>query len=1370
MWAKFVIAFILFLVTLPVAHGKAVPPSMLIPHHYTSQEGLIFDNVNGIAQDRAGFIWVATEDGLSRFDGKSFYNIKYDVRSPQGLAGNYIAQLYTDVQGNLWVTSRNGISKYDVSSESFTHFELASTRDSRFKSDVSSVSRSTSNNELWISSNGRGFYRFNSTTGGFLRYTTESLPGLSSNMVTRVYDDGKGHLWVGTQDNGVQVFAIRPDGLVLDSQLSVLQRENRYCRVHHIYEDAANRVWVATDNGLLVYDRHTAKHRWFHASQLNLPSNRFLSLAADGDDQLYVGMEDGGVYRFRITAVPTVGLVSMPLIADANYQAALTERSVPALFIDRDGNLWVGTSGDGLFLTAKPKYNFAQFGAGAPWPANFPNIRYYGLAEDGQGNLFVGTDGHGLFKFDTQNRLVKHYTACGHVGCLTDNALLYAYRDRQNRIWFGTYNGGLLQYRSKTDDFRAYRFDAAVEGFSGGNDVRVVFEDHRGQLWIGTNGGGLNRLNENTGRFTRYLQTNSGIPANDIRAVAEDRNGDLIVGTYGAGITFFDPQKEQFGLPHHEALYERLKNEVIFALHVTDDNHLWIATESMGLLVYDLGLQRVVRHIDERNGLASNTVLSIQFDGAGNCWLSTNKGLAKIMRQQELVFNFGHSSGIQSGIFNPNSALFSAHRNQLFFGGTGGLTYFSPPKVARQSSDSPVTLTGIAIFGQPVQVGLPQDRPLLAHALNETSSITLGPSQTTFTIHYSSLEYGYADELQFAYKLAGLDAEWNSAGHQRSATYRYLPPGEYTFAVGVESGGVVRPDSVKTLRIVVLPPWYRTWWAYLGYLAIATVIYAYYRRYRRQRAALKYELAIATIEREKEKEWNELKINFYTRLSHEFRSSLTLILNPVKDLLGSNPPPQLEPYVSTLHANTARLLRLADQALAVRQDELISENVTLSEFDVVQLIREVIDCLTNLAAKKKIGLILHATTDRLSVWSDREKLETIIFNLLFNAVKFTDRGGVTATVKLGAEGQFEMEVADTGCGVAETVGSRLFEQYYHLSAADPQLPKGFGVGLWLVKSLVELLSGTISYTSRPGHGTAFTIQLPPHREAVEADRASADRDNISNTVARTITRTATVSKILVVEDDLELAKYLKSEFETEYTVWLADNESDALEIVAAEMPDIIVCDIMLAGGNGLHFCQAVRQNTRWKHIPVLLMTATKGTEIQIDGIENGADDILVKPFDKGVLQAKVKALLQRNQNLRDYFLNHVTDAMGYQKIAPEDKALLDKCIAIVESRLTDDALTVQVLADECGMTYATLSNRMKEINQQTPNTLIRTVRLHKAAQLLLTTDATVYEVAYQVGIKDLKYFREQFAKLYRLNPSEFVKKYRKPFHETLHSN
>ena len=534
---------------------------------------------------------------------------------------------------------------------------------------------------------------------------------------------------------------------------------------------------------------------------------------------------------------------------------------------------------------------------------------------------------------------------------------------------------------------------------------------------------------------------------------------------------------------------------------------------------------------------------------------------------------------------------------------------------------------------------------------------------------------------------------------------------------------------------------------------------------------MKYELAIATIEREKEKEWNDLKINFYTRLSHEFRSSLTLILNPVKDLLDSNPPPQLEPYVNTLHANTSRLLRLADQALTVKKDDLVSENIMLDELDVVQLAREVMDCLTNQAAKKNSVITLHTANHRLVIQSDREKLEIILFNLLFNAVKFTEDGSVNLSIALVDGDNLLITVSDTGCGVAPSVGQRLFEPYYHFSTADAQVSKGFGVGLWMVKSLVELLGGQITYESVLGHGTTFRIQLPLNLGTPSETHKPTERLALTaEKLARKVLNTAKPSKILVVEDNIDLAMYLKTIFETDYDVWIADNEREALDIVANEVPDIILCDITLADGNGLHFCQEVKQDNRWKHIPILLMTATKGTDIQINGMESGADDFIAKPFDKGVLQAKVKALLLRGKNLRDYYFNHVTDVMGYQKIAAEDKELLDKCVSIIESHLQDETFSVQVLADECGMTYATLSNKIKDINQQPLNTLVRTVRLHKAAQLLLTSDATIYEVAYQVGIKDLKYFREQFAKLYQLNPSAFVRKYRKPFHETLHSN
>lgn len=1354
------------------AYAEVPKLSLSRPHHYTTQQGMVFDKVNSFAQDKAGFIWIATEDGLSRFDGKTFRNIKYDTQRINGLAGNYITQMHTDGQGNMWVTSRNGISKYDNSSESFVHHQLLATSKGRYKTDVSSISRSREDNELWISANGLGLFRFNTLSGDFKRYTSESLPGLRSNMVTRILQDSRGLVWIGTQDAGLQVFDMTNGELSLYEPLKKLQHENSYARVHHIYEDAGKRIWVATNNGLLLVDPKTGYRHWFTADELGLPSNRFRAIVSRNMHEIYIGLEDGGVYRFSIVQKQGLTVLSrMPAVSDPNQPAALTNRSVSSLFFDRDGNLWIGTTGDGVFLLPRPKYNFENLRHVGPLPAAERNsIRYYGLSEDAEGNLFVGTDGHGIFVLDGSNRLVGHYLADDRPGSIMDNAILYAYRDSRDRMWFGSYNGGLSMYRKATGDFQSYRFSPDEEGSLGGDDVRVIFEDSRRRLWIGSNGGGLNRLHEATGKFSRYLHTNSDIPSNDIRAIAEDLQGNLIIGTYGAGMTYFNPEREQFIPFTANPADGGLANEVIYALHVATGGKLWIATESLGLLVYDLHTHRIIKHYNERNGLASNTVFSIKFDLDSSCWVSTNNGLSKIDQRTGAITNYSSSSGIQAGIFNPGSAHFSLRRGLLFFGGTAGLTYFNPRKLTSGMPPKPVMLTALEIFGERIDAGDPCGQPILPQALNETSTLTLKPFQSTFTIHYSSLEYGYADEVDYAYKLDGLDADWNFVKGQQPATYRYLPPGHYTFSVGIKSGSDVLEGSVKTLKVIVLPPWYKNGWAYLGYLLAACTVIYYYLRYRRQQERLKYELAISRIEREKEKEWNELKMNFYTRLSHEFRSSLTLILNPVKDLLNSGPPPQLEPYVNTLHANTSRLLRLADQALNIRKDDLITEKVMWEELDVVQLANDVMACFTNQTNRKKISMTLLADEEHFLIRADREKLEIVVFNLLFNAVKFTDQGEVCMSIKRIHNKLLEIAVADTGCGIPDSVGPRLFEQFYQGTASDGHIPKGFGIGLWMVKSLIELHGGKINYRSERGQGTTFTILLPQDLPIPPAADKPPENNVSGNDMARKILEMPKPTKILIVEDDIELAGYLKVLFEADYGVMLTDNEADALEIVGAELPDIIVCDIMLTDGNGIDFCRMVKQTVSWKHIPILLITATKGAQIQLEGMENGADDFLAKPFDKDVLLAKVRALLKRAANLREYFFNSLTDTVGHQKLSGEDKTLLDKCVSIIEAHLEDDDFNVHVLADRCGMTYATLSNRIKEINRQTLNSLIRTVRLHRAAQLLLTTDNAVYEVAYKVGMKDVKYFREQFVKLYKLNPSEFVRKYRKPFHEIHRAN
>ncbi|WP_028295945.1 hybrid sensor histidine kinase/response regulator transcription factor [Olivibacter sitiensis] len=1361
-------------------------------YQYTLQHGLAFNNVNGIAQDSTGFVWVATEDGLSRFDGKYFKNFKYDAKWNEGLAGNYVQAVLMDADGVLWLTSRTGISKFNSQLESFTHYPILEGTSGQYKMDVGAIGKSANSTILWISANGLGIYRFDKQNGDFIRYTTESLLGLRSNMTTSCFEDSKGRLWIGTQGHGFQVFQVRGKEMKHLSAFDKLQSVDAHFRVHQFFEDKNGRMFVATDKGLLIYDSRAGTHKWVKGTAFGLPNDRFLSTAVDAMDQIYVGLQDGGCYKMDVRTVEggTIEVMGFRNIDnnDDLRPHGITKRSVPTLFFDRDQNLWAGTYGDGLFLLAKPKYDFSNFPKTRLLPPEMAKeMRFYGITEDENDNLFLGTDGHGLFVVDRQNRLLKHFKQ-GDGSGITDNAILVGFKDHAHRLWFGTYNGGLLLFRPESNSFKSYLHDQQEKGSLAVNDVRAIYEDHDHQLWIGTNGGGLHKLNASTGKFTQYAQHNSSIPSNDIRSIVEDEKGNLIIGTYGAGITYFDPKKERFSAYLlKDDTYCRLNAEVIYDLYVREDGKLWIATEGNGLLVCDMDSREIIQSYNESKGLASNTVLAVIGDDARQCWVSTNKGLSSIGRKTTEIHNYSSMAGLQSGIFNPRSVLYSPARRQLFFGGTGGLTYFDPSALEIERNTYPIIFTGLEVFGKEVPIAGEKGYSILSKSINDTEGIVLNPDQSTFTLQYAALDFGMSGETNFVYRLKGLDKEWNFVHDNQSATYHYLAPGDYTFEVALEHAGTVLEKSMRSLRIQVLPPWYRTWWAYLFYLSTISCLVFFYMRYKRQKQELKYQLKISQLEHEKDKELNEVKINFYMRLSHEFRSTLTLILNPVKDLLHNNGiKQQIAPSLNTLYINTNRLLRLSNQVLTISKGGAGKESLSLENVDVVALANDVLSCFEHQAKQKGIALILETHESSMPVLADREKLEIVLFNLVFNAVKFTKSGWIRITINPEGNDRLIIHVKDSGCGIDKAIGDRLFEQFVHHKEQDQHHPmmQGFGVGLWMVKYFVEMHRGIISYQSELGKGTCFLIDMPTGKEkpANDPERAEMTQavgpstlmvvDDKCAPVEKMKLAGGTIStiKMLVVDDDAEMTHYLHDFFEPLYEVIAVHEVDEAQEIMKEILPDIILCDIMMKHSNGIEFCQALKSDDATRHIPIILLTAMHSVETQLDGLHKGADDYIIKPFDKEVLRAKVSSLLKTRNNLKEYFYNGIAGTLDYQKISPEEKALLEKCIAIVEKNIDDEKFNVQKLAASCGMTYATLSNHIKSINGLTLNAFIRTIRLQQAARLFLNTDATIYEVADRVGIRDLKYFREQFAKQYGMNPSAYIKKYRKPFHGIYHPN
>ncbi|GAA4808167.1 hybrid sensor histidine kinase/response regulator transcription factor [Olivibacter ginsenosidimutans] len=1374
---------------LPLSALCSIDSAVYQQYNYQWQQGLAFNNIQDIVQDRIGFIWIATENGLSRFDGKSFKNFKYDAEVPHGLLGNYIQALLVDQEGTLWVSSRQGISKYNSSLESFTHYPILASSGGQYKMDVGCIAASKQPDILWISANGLGIYRFHKKTGTSKRFTTHNLSGLRSNMITALYEDHQGWLWVGTQNMGLTVYRIQGETLEPNPRLQDICIKKPYVRIHDFYEDAQGNVWVATEEGLFIYSSRWKRGQWFTQQDLHTTNNRILSVTSNQQGMICIGVQDGGGYRltYHDDTFPIRISDVNPLGKTSQHPAGFTKRSVTRLFFDRDQNLWAGSYGDGLFLLAKPTYNFFNWNKTKLITGRASqDLRFYALIEDVDGNLFIGTDGDGLFKLDRNNTLVRHYTQQQGTHSLSDDAILAAYRDRENQLWFGTYSGGLLRYNHDSDSFTRFQSDPTKNNTLGANDVRAICEDHLRQLWVGTNGGGLNKLNPNTGKFTIYNQQNSSLPSNDIRSMVTDQRGNLIIGTYGAGITYFEQHKEHFipYLPTGKP-FDQLKAEVIYDLAILPDSNLWIATENSGLLIYNIRSRKLIKLFNEKNGLASNTVLAIQPDEHNHCWVSTTKGLSCIDLRSNRLKNYSVTAGLQSGIFNPQAAWYSPFRKQVFFAGTGGLSYFNPAQLNRQQPQREITLTGLAIEGKELSLMNPTTDSVLAQSLNETRHFSLPYNRSTITIHYASLIYGSANEQQFAYRLLGLDQHWNYVGNEQSATYRYLPPGHYTFQVAVEEGGNVMQGSLKSIAIEVLPPWYRTWWAYLLYLIVAGTIIIYYRRHRQQKIELNYQLKVAQLERAKESEIHSIKLNYYTRLSHEFRSTLTLILQPVKELLkNKNQEVQHDPSVNVLYVNTNRLLRLANQALTFRKDNLSQESLNLEEIEFVSLIHEIISCFYHQAQHKHISITFQTEAEQVLIKADREKIEMAIFNLVFNAVKFTTKGRLDIHLRFVDKQHIQVDIADSGCGIDKQIGDKLFEPFvHHRIDADKKRPTGFGIGLWMAKSLIELHGGSIRYESEIDKGTTFFIILPTgfsettsspiieHNALAEPIQAPMP---VTATVASSIplhdgVTVADKQKILIVDDDVELCIYLKTIFQNDYQVYVAHETTEALHVFDTVMPDVMLCDVMMEDSNGIDLCKQLKQDLQRKHIPIILLTAAHNIETKLAGLQSGADDYITKPFEVEVLQAKITTLLKSRENLKDYFFNQVTADARLQKISAEDRALHERCIQIIEQNLSDPQFSVNTLAADCAMSYATLSNRIKEIHDLSLNQYIRTVRLHMAAKRLLSTDATVYEVAYQVGIRDLKYFREQFAKQYGMNPSEYIKQYRKPFHDIYHA-
>ncbi len=827
-WSKVLLVGNILVLSCTAAFGQLELRNKVVK--YTTHKGLPLKVINSITQDKQGFMWFAADDGLARFDGYTFRVFKNDPGNPYSLSHNYIFCVFTDSHGRVWTSSREGLNQFDSLTERFLHYQHdPQNSNSLVGNDVSNITENIEG-ALWVSSWQAGFTYFDVTQNKFIQYSQRNLPGLSSQKVVSVYEDADHLLWVGSLSGGLDVFQVK-NGIISQKIEQLSGKDIPALRnVRCIKADHVGNMWIGTNDGLVFYNKKQKTFKLLDQHSSALKRSVVRSLCEDSNHNLLVGVEGNGLFKISLKDVDktvTPDFTIEPVAGTDEY--SIYRLSIHSIYEDRDKNIWLGTNGDGAQMISSIPEKFMRIEVKTGEAARL-YWRFWGMCTDEEGNLWLGSDGDGIYKYTRHGKLLRHYRADGKKGSLTDNAILYAYRDRSNVLWFGTYEQGLFRYNKSTDTFTNFKHDPTDPESLGINDVRVIFEDSKHNLWVGTNWGGLNLLDRATGKFTRYTINNSAISSGDIRAIIEDNKGGLWLGCSKGGVNYFDPDKKTFRQYFADAGSNKdISGNMIYALLFDGHGKLWIGTEGAGLLTYD-SAQRRLQRINEKDGFNGSSVFAIQQDNDGNVWLSTNAGISKWDMREKVFRNYNSSDGLQSGQFNSCSFLYDRKTNLMGFAGTEGVTLFYPDQIKQNQQKPDVVITGFQLFNKEVPIdSANNEEAILRQAINHTPEITLQYNESVFTLQFAVLNYTLPEKNQYAYKMEGFDSDWNYT-NSRSATYTNLDPDMYIFRVKASNNDGVWNETGTSLVIHIIPPWWKTWWfRTLAVLTLAGMGWGYIR-------------------------------------------------------------------------------------------------------------------------------------------------------------------------------------------------------------------------------------------------------------------------------------------------------------------------------------------------------------------------------------------------------------------------------------------------------------------------------------------------------------------------------------------------------------
>ena len=1325
--------------------------------------GLSNSNVLSIIKDSDGFMWFGTANGLNRFDGthmKTFYS---DDRDSTALSNSYISRIYAGPEKKLWVKNVNGL------------FEVYQPETERFERNIGRYAEKYGLKDQPIHKlyQDGSRYWFIHRSGGISIYDEEKKETvylgkgsgnqgyLSTDRVASVGKNKLGEYWVVHQNGMVDVLNGNDWGIFETVQIDLdLSPSEDYD--FDIFIDSEHDAWIYSPEyafGVIHIDRKRNQISYINDQSKPFRLNNTLvkGLIEHRKGQIWLCTDHGGINVIH-KQKGTVDYV----MHDPERSRSLAHNAIYSLYKDADDIIWIGTYKKGVNYYHPGLMSFRHIRKGYATETTLPYNDVNVFVEDSLGNLYIGSNGDGLYYHDRQAGTYRRFLHDpADPGSISGNVIVDLAMDEDGILWVGTYLNGLSRFDGK----KFTRYMPQTDNPNSLSDVNVwkIYVDRKNRVWVGTLRGGLNLWDRERERFVRFPVGGETFPMNNqyISSFAEDMDGNLWVGGgYGIDVINIEKGHHRYYSTTHDP---DLAGNNVTELFLDTTGLMWVAT-SQGLSYYD-PKQGVFYSYSTEEGLPTNNLVSMLEDDDQNFWLSTQSGLsyATVDRSLEplrLNFrNFDERDGLQGALFNKNAA-YRTSDGEFIFGGPNGYNQFRSENFSFDLDEPEIVFTGFQLFNKVVGIGEQiNGRAILDKAVTYTPEIILKYYEDVFSIDFAALNFIHLEKNKFRYKLEGFNQEWIPISEPPyRATYTNLDPGSYRLVVQAANHDGQWGQKQYSRIIVIQPPFWQTPLAYVIYFILAVLVVFYYRKQLLAKERAKFQRIEEQREARRIQELDRMKTRFFTNMSHEFRTPLTLILTPIERLMRENDDPeQLRQYV-TIQRNSKRLLQLVNQLLDIKNLEKEGLNFNPSEGDIVSFIEDRVNAFIDLSEKKRIGFSFHSTINSFQTRFDEDKLEKILFNLLSNAFKFTpDEGEIRIGVSGEAVGERSytllIRVRDSGIGIRGQDLPRVFERYYTSDHQGKVSNQGSGIGLALALEFAKLHGGDIAVSSEQGRGAEFCVRLelpvlsdPQLREASEEDFFAVGENNSDKPL------------ILLVEDHEEFRNYLADCLLGEYQVVTAANGKEGLQKVMACLPDLVITDMMMPQMDGVALCQEVKKDIRTSHIPVIMLTARSSEEKHLEGLDSGCNLYLTKPFNLDILCSSIRNLLEERERLQAFYRKRISVQTSDQEIVSLDDRLIKKAIELVEANLEDAEFSVEQMSRELGMSRVHLYKKLSSLTGKSPVEFIRLIRIQRAAQLLGTSQLTVSEIAYKVGYNNAKYFSKHFKLEYGVLPSVYASK------------